>query len=105
MSDHKHVNRQRLGPGRVAQVDDNPAYLHEIEHLALVGVLIELRELDQAMRFLERLRQAAESAGRVRSLIQILALWAVALQARSNSDQALATLARALCFWSIPPLS
>jgi LuxR family maltose regulon positive regulatory protein len=77
-------------------VDDKPASVHEIEHLALVGVLIKQREFDQAMRFLERLRQAAESAGRVRSLIQILALWAVALQARSNSDQALATLERAL---------
>ncbi len=80
-------------------VDDRLDYLHEIEHVALARVLVARGEVDRAVRFLERLRQAAEAEGRMSDVIPIMALEAVAwqgiqptgtVQARAVLEQALA---------------
>lgn len=53
-------------------------------------------ELEQALRLLARLREAAESAERVGSAVRILVLQALALYAQGDVDQALSALERAL---------
>ena len=87
--------------GRWAQecrlgLDDEPDYLREFEYLTLARVLVAQDKLDDATVLLARLGQAAEAAGRVRSLVGILAFQAVALQARGETVQAVVALERAL---------
>ena len=84
--------------------DDDLGYLREFEHITLgVRVLIARckREqvdssLRQAMALLERLREAAEAGERTGSLIEILALHALAHEAQGDVAGALAPLERAL---------
>ena len=87
--------------GRWAQecglgLDDEPDYLREFEYLTLARVLVAQGKQDDATVLLARLGQAAEAAGRVRSLVEILAFQAVALQARGETVQAVVALERAL---------
>ncbi len=89
---------------RGLSVDDDLSYLREFEHLTLARVLIARHEsdrvagaLDDAVRLLERLLHAAEEGGRIGSMIEILALQALAHQARGDASAALAALERALC--------
>jgi LuxR family maltose regulon positive regulatory protein len=84
-------------------VDDEICYTSEFEHITLARVLIaagkrdrEAGSLDQAVRLLGRLLQAAESGGRQGSAIQILLLQALAFQAQDNLPHALAALEHAL---------
>lgn len=84
-------------------VDDDLGYLREFEHITLARVLIARckREqvdssLRQAMALLERLREAAEAGERTGSLIEILALQALAHEAQGDVAGALAPLERAL---------
>src|SRR5262245_33099152 len=96
------------------------SYLHEFEYLTLVRVLIALGKqegrglraedtfihpspaafilhpLEDALRVLDRLLPVAEASGRTSSVIEILSLRALALQAHGNATQALAALERAL---------
>ncbi len=88
---------------RGLSVDDDLSYLHEFEHVTLARVLIARYNSDraavaihQAMELLERLLQAAEEGGRMGSVIEILALQALAYEAQSNIPLALAPLERAL---------
>ena len=83
--------------------DDDLRYTCEFEHVTLARVLIaagksdrEAGSLDKATRLLGRLLQAAETGGRLGSVIQILLLQALAFQAQGNVSQALATMERAL---------
>jgi LuxR family maltose regulon positive regulatory protein len=83
--------------------DDEPDYPREEEYLTLARVLIAqgrldpvARYLDDALGLLDRLRKAAEGGGRMGSVIEILALRALALQARHESSEASAALERAL---------
>ena len=78
---------------------DEPTYLSEFGHLTLVRLLIaggKMEELEEAAVFLTRLAHAAERGGRVGSLIEILILQALALQAQTHVSLALAPLERAL---------
>jgi LuxR family maltose regulon positive regulatory protein len=84
-------------------VDDDIHYTREFEHITLARVLIaagksdrEAGSLDGATRLLGRLLQAAETGGRLGSVIEILVLQALAFQAQGNVSQALASLERAL---------
>ncbi|PKO15701.1 MAG: helix-turn-helix transcriptional regulator [Chloroflexi bacterium HGW-Chloroflexi-10] len=84
-------------------VDDDMSYSREFEHITLARVLIaagkndrEGGSLDEATRLLGRLLQAAESGGRMGSVIQIQLLQALAFQAQDNLPHALAALERAL---------
>jgi LuxR family maltose regulon positive regulatory protein len=84
-------------------VDDEPNYPREEKYLTLVRVLIAQGRLDSmgsylddALDLLDRLFTAAEGGGRMSSVIEILALRALALQARQESSEALAVLERSL---------
>jgi LuxR family transcriptional regulator, maltose regulon positive regulatory protein len=83
--------------------DDEPDYPREEQYLTLVRVLIAQgrvdpmdSSLDDALGLLDRLCKAAEGGGRKGSVIEILVLRALALQARHESREALAALERAL---------
>src|SRR5262249_50497669 len=76
--------------------DDGLDFTHEIENLALARVLIAHDDVDEALRLLERLLLAAESAERWRSVIEILTLQATAFAALGAGDAALTMLNRAL---------
>src|SRR3712207_299463 len=82
---------------------DEPSYPREEEYLTLARVLVAQGRMDPAGRYLDdtldlldRLLRAAERGARMGSSIEILAVRALALQARHESSEALATLERAL---------
>jgi LuxR family maltose regulon positive regulatory protein len=84
-------------------VDDEPNYPREEEYLTLARVLIAQGRLDSmgsylddALGLLDRLFRAAEGRGRMGSVIEILGLRALALQARHESSETLVALERAL---------
>jgi LuxR family maltose regulon positive regulatory protein len=88
---------------RGLSVDDELSYLGEFEHIILARVLIAEYKSDRAERsalqaigLLERLLKAAEEGRRMGSVINILALQALAHQARGDIPLALAALERAL---------
>jgi LuxR family maltose regulon positive regulatory protein len=81
---------------------DPAAYLREYEHLTLARLLIaqtagdgDMARILEARRLLERLLSAAQSAERLGSVNEILALTALALDA-SDDDHAVPMLQRAL---------
>jgi LuxR family maltose regulon positive regulatory protein len=82
---------------------DEPSYPREAEYLTLAHVLItqgrddpEGPYFDDALRLIDLLLGAAESAARMGSAIEILVLRALALQARRETSGALVALERAL---------
>ena len=82
---------------------DEPSYLREFEHLTLARLLIAQHEadpsngsLDDAFNLLERLLQAAQSAGRGGSVNEILVLKARAYQVQGGVGSALEALEQAL---------
>jgi len=84
-------------------VDDAPSYLREFEHVTLARVLIaryksdrDTGSLHEAIGLLERLLHAAEEGGRMGSVIEILALLALAHAAQGDIPPALVSLERAL---------
>ena len=109
--------RLLLAQGRVAEAlewarerdlspDDDLAYLREYEHVTLARILLRQGVADRSDPILraayglqERLRRAAEDGGRVGTVIEILALQAVAhhaLHGRHDVPGALVPLERAL---------
>jgi len=70
--------------------------LRELEHLTMARVLIARGRADEALELLEPWLQSSESDGHTKSVIEILMLQALALQARGSTAQAITTLARAL---------
>jgi len=76
--------------------EDKPSYLREFEHLTLARVLIAQGRHEEAVSLLKRLFQAANTAGRVGSVIQILALQALALHVRGKSSGAMVALEQTL---------
>ena len=88
---------------RGLSVDDELSYLREFEHVTLARVLIAQYKSDrvdgsihEAMGLVERLLKAAEEGRRIGSVIEILILQALALEAQDNIRQSLAPLERAL---------
>jgi LuxR family maltose regulon positive regulatory protein len=77
-------------------VDDKASYLREQEHLVLVRLLLARAEPDPALALLGRLHQAAACQERTGSLIQVLALRALALAAAGSPGQAVEALREAL---------
>jgi len=84
-------------------VDDEPNYPREELYLTLARVLIAQGRLDpmgsyldDALGLLDRLLGAAEGGGRMGSVIEMLALRALALQARHETSEALAALESSL---------
>jgi LuxR family maltose regulon positive regulatory protein len=83
--------------------DDDLCYTREFEHITLARLLIARYQHDQADRVLDdaldllgRLLQAAETGGRMGSVIEILVLQALAYESQDNTPMALAALERAL---------
>jgi LuxR family transcriptional regulator, maltose regulon positive regulatory protein len=81
---------------RALSIEDKPSYLREHEHLVLARVLLAQGKPEKAHILLERLLAAAEAAGRTGSVIEILALRALALWAGNRKELAVSTLTRAL---------
>jgi LuxR family transcriptional regulator, maltose regulon positive regulatory protein len=84
-------------------VEDSPSYLREFEHITLVRILLAQYRGDRvghviqpAVALLDRLRQAAEAGGRVRSVIEIRMLEALVCEAQGDLHAALAPLQQAL---------
>jgi len=106
--------RIRIAQGKIAEaldwvlardisVDDELNYLREFEHITLARVLIaryksdrETGSIHEAIGLLERLLQAAEEGKRMGSVIEILALLALAHAAQGDIPLALVSLERAL---------
>ncbi len=85
------------------RADDDLSYPHELEHLTLARVRIAQARrdpkgsaLDVVLQLLERCLEAAEAGARMDSVIEILILRALALQARGEFIAALAALEHAL---------
>jgi LuxR family maltose regulon positive regulatory protein len=88
---------------RGLSADDDLSYLREFEHVTLARVLIAQYRSDGvdgsihgAVRLLERLLRAAEEGGRTGSVIEILALQALAHEAQGDIPSAITPLQRAL---------
>jgi LuxR family maltose regulon positive regulatory protein len=77
-------------------VEGEPSYLREREHLVLARVLLARDESDQAYMLLEGLSEEAEAAERAGSVIEILALQALALWDKTEKEGAVNALSRAL---------
>jgi LuxR family maltose regulon positive regulatory protein len=77
--------------------DDDPlGYPREREYLVLAQVLLATGAAPRARRLLDRLHAAAVAQDRTGSVIEVLALQAVALRACGDEDAALAAVALAL---------
>ncbi len=84
-------------------VEDDLCYLREYEHITLARILLARYKSDradsgmhEAMGLLERLLKAAQEGGRTGSVIEILALQALAHQMQGDIPAALVPLERAL---------
>jgi LuxR family transcriptional regulator, maltose regulon positive regulatory protein len=83
--------------------NDAPSFPRELEHLTLAHVLIAKGRgdphsswLHKALDLLDRLLAAADAGARMRSVIEIVILRALALAAQGDATAALTTLERAL---------
>jgi LuxR family maltose regulon positive regulatory protein len=85
---------------RELSTDDELRYVTEFEHITLAIILINDqpgdRALQQVSAMLERLLAAAEAGGRGSSVIEILAVQALAFDARGERASALGALRRAI---------
>ncbi|HEX8230652.1 MAG TPA: LuxR C-terminal-related transcriptional regulator [Chloroflexia bacterium] len=106
-TDWGHRTRLWLAHGRVREAarwmqemglskDVKPFYSDELEHLTAARVMVALGNTDDALYLLDRLLQAAEAQGRMRSVIEALTIQARAFQAQGRSDRARHSLERAL---------
>jgi len=86
----------RWGQEHGLGAEDEPNYLHEFELLIVARVLIAQGKHSDAVSLLKRLLEAAEAAQRGDSLIQILALQALALYAQGKTAGAMVVLERTL---------
>jgi ATP/maltotriose-dependent transcriptional regulator MalT len=93
----------RWAKERDLSVDNDLNYPHEFEHITLAKLLIaqyrnnpEDGTIQDAMGLLERLLKAAEEGGRMGSVIEILALQALAYEAQRDMPSALLSLEQAL---------
>ena len=88
------VNRWAETSGLSA--DDEPDYLKEVSHLVLARWLIATGKAKQALPLLNRLLSAAQKATRIREVIQILLLQALAHQALGSDSESVKSVEKAL---------
>ena len=88
---------------RGLSADDDLSYVREFEHITLARVLLARctaeraeRSIHQVIGLLERLLRAADEGNRTGSIIEILALQALAQHTRGDVRAGLASLERAL---------
>jgi len=76
--------------------EDEADYRRLREHLTFARFLLAQGEPERILPLLERIGQQAESHGRMRDLIEILTLHALALQAAGQMEEAVVKIERAL---------
>jgi LuxR family transcriptional regulator, maltose regulon positive regulatory protein len=76
--------------------DIEPEFLHEMEHIVYARILIAQEKIDEAMRLLQRLFEAAKAGGRTARMIEVLNLQAVAFQTQGEPDRAIQVLGQSL---------
>jgi LuxR family maltose regulon positive regulatory protein len=76
--------------------DDHFTIGREIEYLTFVRVLFAQTRYDEAITLLDRLQHTVEADGRIRCLLGILVLQALAFKSQGQMQQATQTLERAL---------
>ena len=88
---------------RHLDVDDDLTYLREFDYITLARLLLARSKIDrvssavdEGMRLLKRLLQAAEAEMRIGSMVEILVLMTLAYEAQGTPDLALVPLERAL---------
>ncbi len=86
----------RWAKDRELSASDDPDYSAELEYITLARLLLAQGEFEEAETLLGRLLVAAEAGGMGRTVIGVLVLRALVLQARQDEAGALATLQRAL---------
>ena len=84
----------RETPGGVS--DDGLEFALEFEYLTLARLKIARGQLQGVPAMLDRVRKRAEAEGRMGSVLEILVLLATTLRAQGRTDEAMATLQRAL---------
>lgn len=75
---------------------DTPSFLRDFEQLTLIRLSFLQGRHNEAEQFLDRALQVAEAEGRVKNLVEILALQAISLQMQGKTKAALLPLRRAL---------
>jgi len=75
---------------------DTPSFLRDFEQLTLIRLFFLQGRHNEAEQFLDRALQVAEAEGRVKNVIEILALQALSLQMQGKTKAALLPLRRAL---------
>jgi LuxR family maltose regulon positive regulatory protein len=96
LADGEVADAARWVQGRGLDADDQPSYPREREHLVLARVLLAEHTPERACGLLERLHAQAAAQQRTGSVIEILALQALARAAAGDQQGALAALAEAL---------
>lgn len=81
---------------RELKLDGEITYLRATEYVVFARLLIAQCRLDEAKELLYRLLETAEARGKKARSIEILLLQAIAFQAGSDTDRAMASLERAL---------
>jgi len=81
---------------RGLSAEDDLSYLREFEHITIARLLLVQRSAAEALGLLGRLFEAAETGGRMGSMIEILVLQALAQQVRGDIPAALVALERAI---------
>ncbi len=82
--------------GRNFGVDERITFGREIEHLIRIRVLLAREEYSEANRVLKKCKREAESGGRIRSLVELLVLEALARGGPGKPGEAVEALLQAL---------
>jgi LuxR family maltose regulon positive regulatory protein len=81
---------------RALDINDEFNYQRQPEYLTVIRILIAQRQGTQALNWLERLLPEAKAAGRMRDVVEMLLLKALALRAEGQTQKALTQLSQAL---------
>ena len=89
-------NAKQWAKEQQLSVEDELHFLKEFEHTTFARVLLTDGQVEQAIEFLNRLRDAAEAGGRNGSLLLIHILLALSHDKQGDQEQAKASLLQAL---------
>ena len=94
--DRKAASRWAASQEERLRSDNSFGFENELHHITLARVLIAQNEYLEAIGLLSHLQQAAESAGRMGRVIEILLLEALAMREIGDSQHAMLALTRCL---------